>query len=239
MKFNVVGSLHHSRKGILLHAMAVDAREFVRITEILSEDYCLILPTFDGHHAEDYVPFPTLTEQVDKILAWLAENNIDELDFIAGTSLGALAAFEIYKRGVLRVHKYVFDGGPFFEMNRGGRIRLEILFCCLLGLAKLPFAGRLGGKWFAPELIQMCAQGALTKKDIHAICESIFDLPIPEPLNAGNTQLVFCYGNENAFRSYRRFKGLGGHTLVRNDYGHCGFVAHEPEAYAAMLVTVC
>jgi pimeloyl-ACP methyl ester carboxylesterase len=239
MKFDVLGNSSAPKKGLLLHAMSLDAREFKEIAAALTDTHYLILPTFDGHHSEAYVPFTTLADQADKILGWLGERGLNDFDFVAGTSLGALAAFEIYRRGRLRVRKYVFDGGPFFEIGCTGRRLWELLACVLLGLSRLPFADRLGARWFPPEFIRICARIPLTRKDVRAISTSIFG-PGPaasEPLNDGHTRLVFCYGGkEYALRSYRRFAGLDGpELLIKGKYGHCGFAAREPEAYAAML----
>jgi pimeloyl-ACP methyl ester carboxylesterase len=237
MRFDVIGEPSAPKRGLMLHGMALDAREFREIAAALSNDYCLILPTFDGHHAEGYIPFTTLTEQVGKILAYLADSNLNDFDFVAGTSLGALAAFEIYKRGTLRVRKYVLDGGPFFVMGRKSLFVWKLAACALLTLAKLPFAAPLGNGLFPAKFIRAAAQTSLTMKDIQAMSASIFNLNIPEPLSAGHSRLIFCYGGkEDAFRSYRRLEGLGGHELIVKDgYGHCGFAASDPRAYADML----
>jgi pimeloyl-ACP methyl ester carboxylesterase len=225
---------------MLLHAMAADGSQFREIGTLLEDEYFLVVPTFDGHHKEGKTVFTTLDEQVDKILDYLRERSITELDLIAGTSLGALVAFEIYKRKALKVRKYVFDGGPFFLMNPIRRTLLRWQFWLPLSLLKqFPSLAWIGEKKFGVVLtaIAVNVMRFITKQDIYNVVNSICRAEIPEPLHDGITRLVFFYGSrEDAYRSFKRFRDLPGVELIANDgYAHCQYVMQQSVKYATML----
>jgi predicted nucleotidyltransferase len=115
MQFAIHGNADSTKRGMLLHGLCLDAAQFDSVRRRLERGYCLIIPTFDGHYADNKTEFTSLDNQVDQILDYLDAHGLTDLDFIVGVSLGALAAFEIYKRKQLRVRTYFFDGGPFFK----------------------------------------------------------------------------------------------------------------------------
>jgi pimeloyl-ACP methyl ester carboxylesterase len=240
MKFETMGNPESGQKGLLLHAMAADGSQFNEIGALLENEYFLIIPTFDGHHKESKTVFSSLDEQIDQILRYLRERGITELDFIAGNSLGALAAFEIYKRKTLKVRKYVFDGGPFFLMNPVRKMFLRWQFWLPLGLLKrFPGLSWLGEKKFGAVLTAIAVNVTrfITRCDIYNIADSICCAEIPKPLYDGVTRLVFLYGRrEYAYRSFKRFRGQSGIELILNDgYAHCQYVMEQSTEYAAML----
>jgi pimeloyl-ACP methyl ester carboxylesterase len=106
--------------------MAMEGPNYYHFEKLLPNSY-LIIPTLDGHYMENKTSFISLNDQVDKIFDFLKKNNIIELFCIAGTSLGALIAFEIYKRHKIKIRKIIFDGGPFFEFNCFQQYIFEII----------------------------------------------------------------------------------------------------------------
>jgi esterase/lipase len=96
MQFKVKGNYNHP-KILLVHAIYTDWRCFETLMGYLENDYCIIIPTLDGHGTDDTV-FHSVQEEADNIIEYLYENNILKLELIAGISLGGLIAFEVFRR---------------------------------------------------------------------------------------------------------------------------------------------
>ncbi len=102
---------------VLIHAMFVTSDGFTTLVEYLKDNYFIIMPTLDGHDVAEGSTFLSIEDEADKILAYLQKNNIYGLDFILGTSLGAIIAFEVYRRNEVHINKVFLDGGPFFSFG--------------------------------------------------------------------------------------------------------------------------
>jgi pimeloyl-ACP methyl ester carboxylesterase len=240
VRFDTAGRPDAPKKGLLLHAMAVDNMQFQELCRYLQEDYELILPVFDGHYREDKTVFTTIEDQANQILAYLAQRGIAELDFVAGVSLGACVAFELYKRGQLKVRKYLLDGGPFFLFGPVRKALFRCLFRWPLSILKAhPRLAWILRRKFGGALTDRIVYLAsfLTKRDVNQMVRTLFEASIPEPLNDGNSRLVFLYGSrEDAYRSFARFRNSAGYELIVKDrYGHCQYLAKQSKAYAALL----
>ncbi|MFP3155991.1 hypothetical protein LQZ18_16525 [Lachnospiraceae bacterium ZAX-1] len=240
MLFENAGNPASQKRGMLLHAMAVDSSQFNKIRDLLVDEYFLIIPTFDGHHAGGDTPFTSIENQTDKILVYLREKNITELDFIAGVSLGALIGFEIYRRTNIKVRKYVFDGGPFFLLSPMAKFALRCLFWPPFALLKAyPCLAWIGKRKFGEELTAIAVKvtAFITKRDIYNMVSSMGRAEIPVPLNREDTSLIFIYGDqENAYRSFKRFRDAKGcRLIVNNGYGHCQYIMQQSAEYAAIL----
>jgi pimeloyl-ACP methyl ester carboxylesterase len=217
--------------------MAMEGAIYYHFEKLLP-DYHLIIPTLDGHYAENKTIFLSLHDQADTILRYLNEHNIDELYCIAGASLGALVAFEIFKRQSVKVQKIIFDGGPFFNYNYFQRRIFETVCRFLIFALKIT-----RGTFLFPKSLLGIKSTVVhysrfaAKADIKNIAHSIFNLEIPVPLNDTNTELVFLYGGkENALKSMKRFRGLDGYRLIiKDDVGHCQFLVNFPEEYAKLI----
>ena len=85
-----------------------------KVARFLEKDYFIILPTLDGHHAEEPVYYDKQTDG-QKIVSWLHENRIEKLALLQGTSMGAEVALETACQLDIPVSCYLFDGGPFFR----------------------------------------------------------------------------------------------------------------------------
>jgi pimeloyl-ACP methyl ester carboxylesterase len=245
VKFEVRGNPFAGKTGMLLHSLCLDPAQFDAVAELLQDEYALILPSFDGHYAERQTRYQALDDQVDQIMGWLEAKGIRELDFVCGVSLGALAAFELYKRKRLRARAWYFDGGPFFDF---GPVRIAwqtFLFCAMEFFVRrcrwlaMPIAIKRYGAELAKNAARMSC--IVTFGDIAAMMRTGFSLDIPKPLADDETRLVFIYGSkEEAFRSFRRFHGQRGiELIVKEGFGHCQFLARQPEAYAEMLRGNC
>jgi len=115
MTFETVGQTGKPM-ALLIHPMLNDASCFNKFREHLADDYFLILPTLDRHDGK--TEFISLQEQVKKINDYLVKQGFTNLDFILGTSLGALVAFRVFQNSNIHVQRLYLDGIPFFKFGR-------------------------------------------------------------------------------------------------------------------------
>ncbi|MGH4140030.1 hypothetical protein [Clostridium sp.] len=54
MQFEIIGNLEQP-KALLIHAMFFDERCFVKLSEFLKKDYCVIILTLDGHGNDETI----------------------------------------------------------------------------------------------------------------------------------------------------------------------------------------
>jgi pimeloyl-ACP methyl ester carboxylesterase len=235
MLFKVLGNINNKRI-LLIHGMSMEGGNFYCL-EALLPSFCLIIPTLDGHYAKGKTTFLSLNDQVDKIICYLNDNKIDELFCVAGISLGALIAFEIFKRDNIQVQKYIFDGGPFFKQNFFQKNIMEMIYKFIFFVVKIT-----NGDFMFPKALLKIKTSVVnyskfvTKTDIKNIAHTIFNLEIPESINK-NKDIIFLYGSkEMALKSMKRFKGVDGYRLlIIKNWGHCQFFVNSPEEYAKLF----
>jgi pimeloyl-ACP methyl ester carboxylesterase len=235
MIFATFGNINH-KKILLIHGMEMAGENYYHFEKLLPDSY-LIIPTLDGHYKENKTIFISLEEQVDKIIQWLNENNISELFCIAGTSLGALVAFEIYKRNKIQIQRVILDGGPFFNCNRLEKMIFEMFFRFLNFIVRMTRGNILFPKRYqAIKSTVLNFSALITKEDIKNISRSIFNLEIPKEFDQG-TEVIFLYGGkEDALKSIKRFKGVKGYRLiVKEKLKHAEYVINFPEEYAKII----
>jgi pimeloyl-ACP methyl ester carboxylesterase len=226
------------KKILLIHGMTMEGLNYYHFEQLLPNSY-LIIPTLDGHHVENKTSFISLNNQVNKIIYFLNENDINELFCIAGTSLGALIAFEIFKRHIININKIIFDGGPFFKLNYFQQIIYEMFWQFIIFALRITQGNFLYPKSLLPIKSSVVNYSKFAeKKDIKNIVKTIFNLEIPNPLNTENTELIFLYGSkEDALKSMKRFKGIDGYRLIiKSNMGHCQFVTNFPKEFAKLIV---
>ena len=225
-----------------------------KVARFLEKDFFIILPTLDGHHAEEPVYHDKQTDG-QKIVSWLHENRIGKLALLQGTSMGAEVALEAARQLDIPVDRYLFDGGPFFHFPRFFRALMAAKFMSYMktvkgkekdqairDLMKDPFVKRLGGDsldsyrdmmgWF-------CEVGQWIEKDsVRRIADTCYQCELPDfaPETAGRFVFLFSE-NEPARKSEKRLKKKYPEAVyqVAKGYGHGGFQAEDPEKYAAMM----
>lgn len=240
MRFQTIGN-PEGRRALLIHAMFTNSESFSALAEYLIEDYFVIMPTLDGHDAEnENSDFISYDEEADKILAYLQERSIGELDFILGTSLGAIIAFEVYRRNKVHINKVFLDGGPFFNF---GSLLQKIMMRKFWGICSkarqnpesaarkidklFPGLGRL--------MCNVCCH--MSKESVSNLGHACYSYSLPELGEAEQKAITFIYGTkEPALMCSRRLKKYKYSSFLRKTgYNHCGYLLSHPDEYAKML----
>ena len=225
-----------------------------KVARFLEKDYFIILPTLDGHHAEEPVYHNKQTDG-QKIVSWLHENRIEKLALLQGTSMGAEVALETARQLDIPVGRYLFDGGPFFRFPRFFRALMATKFMSYMKavkgkekdqavreLMKDPFVKRLGGDSLDSYRDMMggfCEVGQWIEKDsVRRIADTCYQCDLPDFASETAMRFVFLFSeNEPARKSENRLKKKYPEAVykITKGYGHGGFQAEDPEKYAAMM----
>ncbi len=89
MKFQTFGN-KNNKAVLLIHTLFTSAEFFVPITQILANDYFVIIPTLSGHYENS--AFVSTADEIRQIKEFLSENNISSL----------YAVFEMLKENQVR-----------------------------------------------------------------------------------------------------------------------------------------
>lgn len=225
-----------------------------KFARFLEKDYFIILPTLDGHHAEEPVYHDKQTDG-RKIVSWLRENRIEKLALLQGTSMGAEVALETARQLDIPVARYLFDGGPFFRFPRFFRTLMAVKFMSYMktvkgkekdqairDLMKDPFVRRLGGNSLDSYRDMMggfCEVGQWIEKDsVRRIADTCYQCDLPDFDPETVRRFVFLFSeNEPARKSEKRLKKKYPEAVfkIAKGYGHGGFQAEDPEKYASMM----
>ncbi|WP_234120867.1 alpha/beta hydrolase [Clostridium hydrogenum] len=239
MKFKTTGN-PNGHKILLIHAMFVTPGIFMTLTEYLKVDYFIIMPTLDGHDVDENSIFLSVEDEADKILAYLKDSNIKELDFILGTSLGAIIAFEIYKRNEILINKVYLEGGPFFKFGPLLKKIAAKKFCNICSnirqnpenaIEKLDniFPG-LGN-----QMIEVCRH--ITEENVKNLAYACYSFTLPKLDITAQKSVVFLYGTKEPARLciFRLKKYKYSRIIKKNGFKHCGYLLSCPKEYAEML----
>ncbi|MDV3426058.1 MAG: alpha/beta hydrolase [Bacillota bacterium] len=240
MRFKTIGNPDDPR-ALFIHAMFTDSESFSALAEYLIEDYFVIMPTLDGHDTQnENSDFISYDDEADKILAYLQEMGIKELDFILGTSLGAIIAFEVYRGHKVHINKVFLDGGPFFNF---GSLLQKIMMkkfwsICSKTRQNPGFAAIKIDKLFPGLGSQMCHVCChMSKKSVSNLAHACYSYSLPELGEAEQKAITFIYGTkEPALMCSRRLKKYKYSSFIRKaGYSHCGYLLSHPDEYAEML----
>ena len=239
MKFQTEGN-PNGPKILLIHAMFVNPDSFSKLIEYLKQDYFIIMPILDGHDINEDSTFLSIYDEADKIIAYLNENKIEKLDFMLGTSLGAIIALEIYGRNAVQIDKVYLDGGPFFKFGPLIQKFLSGKFwsvCTRIkqspqkGIEKIDsmFPG------FGSLMCDVCCH--MTKENTKNLTRACFTYSFPKLCETAQKSVIFLYGTkESAIKCIGRLKKYKySHIIKKDGYNHCGYLLTHPKEYAEML----
>jgi hypothetical protein len=229
---------------LLIPAMFCNEELFSYIIEYLP-DYHIIVPVLDGHSADDTV-FTSVENQSDKIREYLKKENISELAFICGMSLGAIIAFEVYKNSNINIKRAIFDGGPFFDFGKPIKWFMDKVFGLICSTdRKNP---KLVNKLLimkAPYLVNdrtidmfttICTQ--MKEESIDNLTTACYSFSCPELSAELQKKAVFLYGSkEPAIKSMPRLKKSYRYAsfIVKKGYRHIEYQAAHTIEYVRFI----
>ncbi|MDR1536883.1 MAG: hypothetical protein LBU32_02610 [Clostridiales bacterium] len=235
MEFITCGSCKNPAV-LLIHPAKCDGSCFEGLYPYLQDCY-LICPTLDGHNLADNSVYESRSKEADLISEYLKTQGISSLQAVAGLSMGALAAFELFRRKEFEVKRLVLDGAPFQRMNP----LLKFLFvksqiAITEKCRKNPHA-KLGVESLYPQLAPMMKK-ITAHYDIASIKNMTDDIGIEHDPCLDSENVIFLYGEKDPCRysiSKLKKKGSRCRVLTQRGFGHVQWILSNPEDYASLL----
>ncbi len=259
MTFDTLGNKNNPAV-LLMHGMISSSKDCMPFGKHLSDEYYVIMPTLDGH-GHDGTDLLTVDKEVEKIIAYLKENNINSLALVQGSSMGAEVALEVRRQageaGIPVGHCF-FDGGPFFHFTPWFRAIMRKRFTTLVKILDtddpetamenlknnkfLKFVVKDKIEQYDGMIRSMVSErrhfSKLTVENLVNICYKC-DLP-SFPDEEQKTFTFFFSKEEPAHNSKKRLLKAYPNGVYKDidGYGHCSYQSVEPKKYADMLKAV-
>lgn len=224
---------------LLLHTMFTTGELFDAMLPALAERYFVLVPTLDGYDPAEPSEYPGTEAELKKLEDALSEHGVRELAVAAGSSLGAMLAWGLWRRGRVPARRLVLDSAPFGWDDAVARENTE-------GFWQLAQAAQAGGEAaevfdrhygaFGPMMRASCA--AATYGTIQRSCQTCFGPQLPEALETGGTEVTLVYGDSdpNYLALREALSGRGDiHLVVKKGFGHSRFPMERPLEFAAIL----
>jgi pimeloyl-ACP methyl ester carboxylesterase len=221
--------------------MFANGKCFGELSEILKKDYCVIVPNLDGHGTDDTV-FHSVQEEADKIIDYLKQNNITNLELLLGTSLGGIIAFEVFRRGQIVVKHLFLDGAPFIQFPGIMRKIMGVAFKKVAYSAKNNSNNNiiLDKKFpkFASQMKDVCSH--MRDESIRNLPDACYTYKLPEYIELNGNTVTFMYGTkEKARMSIPKIKKYTNAELITKDgFSHCQFLSDDPQGYVELLYKI-
>jgi pimeloyl-ACP methyl ester carboxylesterase len=101
----------------LIHPAKCDGHCFEGLYPYL-QGYHIICPTLNEHNLAHKSTYESYHKEADAISAYLKAQGISSLKAVAGLSMGAVVAFELFRRSEFSISHLVLDGAPFYPINQ-------------------------------------------------------------------------------------------------------------------------
>ena len=227
MKFQTFGN-KNNKAVLLIHTLFTSAEFFVPITQILANDYFVIIPTLSGHYENS--AFVSTADEIRQIKEFLSENNISSLYAVAGFSLGGNIAYEFFCNHAETIEKAVIDSAPLFNFpNFVKKHFLKSYSKCLKRIksGKCDVAKELNKHFNGMGEFQKDVAPVVSQESLVNLVNSCYNTKVYELQQSEMNKITFVYGNKDVARlcnsrlkkyDIRKLKG----------YGHCGLYRENP-----------
>lgn len=242
MKFKTLGNPANPA-ALLIHAMFVSETMFHSIASILQDNYYVILPTLDGHDLSEDSTFISAQDEACKIADYLQKEQQTNIEILLGTSLGGIIAFELFRQSKITIHHIFLDGAPFIRLSD---FRINIMAKVFKKIAhssaRHPEKANILDKLYpqkAAEMKKIC--GHMSDESVKHLTQTCYTYELPPAIKLDLGQSVtFIYGTAEKARvcipTVKKFTNC--RLIIKENCGHCEFLAKNPRQYVEMLESV-
>lgn len=239
MKFKTIGNKENPAI-LLIHAMFVTPDSFSALIEYLKDDYFIIMLILDGHSKDENSHFISVEDETLKIINYLDENNIENLSFILGTSLGAIIAMEVYSKANIKINKVFLDGGPFFKFGPILKSIMRRKFWNVCdNIKKDPEKSKkeLDKAFPSISALMLNVCSFISKANVLNLSDACYSYNLPNLTENSQKKITFIYGTKEIARFAIPFiKKYKYSTIVKKkDLSHCEFILNYPYEYSLLL----
>lgn len=240
MKFRTLGD---PQKPVILciHAMFISDEMFDTIGALLQDNYYVVLPTLSGHDLTEQTTFISVVDEAEKIIQYLQQERIEDIEILLGTSLGGLIAFEIFRRETLKISKIFLDGAPFIQLSQFNiKLKAKLFKKVAHKSSNYPDKPNILDKLYpvhSTDMKKIC--GNMSDECIDNLAKACYTYELPSKIILSQKQnLTFLYGTKEKAKicvptisKYENCK-----LIMKDGYTHCEFLYREPKRYVDMLL---
>lgn len=235
MKFQTFGN-KNNRAVLLIHTLFTSADFFAPITQLLANDYFVIVPTLSGHYPNS--TFVSTVDEIRQIKEFLSDNDITSLYAVAGFSLGGNIAYEFFCNNAAIIEKAVIDSAPLFNFPKVIRnYYLKSYSKCLKRIksGKYDAAKELNKYFNGMGEYQKDIAPSVSQESLNSLVSSCFNTKVYKLPQDELKKVTFIYGSKDIARLCKaRLKKYRIHKM--KGYGHCGFYRENPVEWAKQFI---
>lgn len=240
---------------VLIHGMFCNSDSNKHFVKYLKDNYCIIMPTLDGHCGDETI-YTTKEEQAKKILEYIKNQGIKDIELLQGSSMGAEVALEMINQSDIHIQNVFLDGGPFFKFPKLFRFIMYKKFVAMVKMVQKEtdiktvrnniinnkFLKLLIGNDTNPyedmfsEMYIVC--NSMKLESIKNIIDTCYNCTLPEFHSDISNRITFFFGKEElAHISKRRLMKKYPNSIFRDMEGfkHLGYQTKQPMEYAKIL----
>ena len=235
MKFQTFGN-KNNKAVLLIHTLFTSSDFFAPITQFLTNDFFVIVPTLSGHYENS--TFISTEDEIRQIKEFLSENNVVSLNTVAGFSLGGNIAYEFFCNNAEMIEKAVIDSAPLFNFPKF--IKNHILknyTKCLnrIKSGKYDAAKELNKHFNGMGEYQKDIAPIVSQESLNSLVESCYNTKVYKLPQDERKKVTFIYGGKDIARLCKaRLKK--NHIHKMKGYGHCGFYRENPIEWAKQFI---
>ena len=235
MRFQTFGN-KNNKAVLLIHTLFTSADFFAPITQLLANDYFVIVPTLSGHYENS--TFVSTADEIRQIKEFLSENNVASLYAVAGFSLGGNIAYEFFCNNVEMIEKVVVDSAPLFNFPKVVKNHyLKSYTKCLRRIksGKYDAAQELNKHFNGMGEYQKDIAPIVSQESLNNLVGSCFNTKVYKLPQEELKKVTFIYGSKDIARLCKvRLKKYHIHKM--KGYGHCGFYRENPVEWVKQFI---
>ncbi len=235
MIFQTFGN-KNNKAVLLIHTLFTSADFFAPITQLLANDYFVIVPTLSGHYENS--KFVSVADEIRQIKEFLSENNVVSIYAVAGFSLGGNIAYEFFCNNAEMIEKAVIDSAPLFNLPKVVKNHyLKSYTKCLKRIksGKYDAAKELNKYFNGMGEYQRDIAPIVSQESLNSLVESCFNTKVYKLPKDELKKVLFIYGSKDIARLCKvRLKK--NHIHKMKGYGHCGFYRLHPIEWAKQFI---
>ena len=235
MKFQTFGN-KNNKAVLLIHTLFTSSDFFAPITQFLTNDFFVIVPTLSGHYENS--TFISTEDEIRQIKEFLLENNIVSLNTVAGFSLGGNIAYEFFCNNAEMIEKAVIDSSPLFNFPKLiKKYFLKNYTKCLnrIKSGKYDTAKELNKHFNGMGEYQKDIAPIVSQESLNSLVESCYNTKVYRLPQDERKKVTFIYGGKDIARLCKaRLKKYHIHKM--KSYGHCGFYRENPIEWAKQFI---
>lgn len=239
---------NNEKKALLIHGGYVSWRTLQVQIQELKEDYHVFVPLLDGHNINDDSELESIEVEALRILEYLAEKNIYEVDVIYGASLGADIALEIMSQannfakyafiesGSLGINKFAawilihLSKATMYYGSRGHKMWEKVLDSFLVKL-KMP-------KELYDDTKALLRH--MSKRTIKNVQSLVCNYYLKESIRSINTKCLIVYTSKEKMYMKKQYKRMNDmvksiQIICIDGYNHGQLCIGEPKKQISML----